>query len=220
MAWSNIRFWGLILQRSIQLQKINKSFAKKVLFTDLSYTFHQQVYHLTGQNGVGKSTLLRLIVGLDSPDSGTVVLNNNYAIRDHSVNAKRLFYVPDDLPIYPFLTGHEFLSWLATVRTKNTAEINQLLEQFELQAHAYTKISDMSYGTKKKFILSSALIGTPDFIILDEPLNGLDKKSQQVLFSLLAEKAAYCGVLLTTHHDVQLEQLNPIKVELLDRQLV
>ena len=78
----------------------------------------------------------------------------------------------------------------------------------------------MSYGTKKKFILSSALIGTPDFIILDEPLNGLDKKSQQVLFSLLAEKAAYCGVLLTTHHDVQLEQLNPIKVELLDRQLV
>lgn len=203
------------MEPSIELQKINKSFANKILFTDLSYTFHQRVYHLTGGNGAGKSTLLRLIVGLDSPDSGAVVLNNNYLVKDNSVHAKRLFYVPDDLPIYPFLTGYEFVSWLAKVRTKNIAEVNLLLERFELQAHAHTKIADMSFGTKKKFLLSSALIGQPDFIILDEPLNGLDQKSQQVLLELLQEKAVHCGIILTTHHDAHLGQLNPVKVEIL-----
>lgn len=186
---------------------------------DLSYSFQQRIYHLCGGNGVGKSTLLRLIVGLEPPDSGTIVLNNKYSIREHSINAKRLFYVPDDLAIYPFLTGYEFLSWLAQLRTKNTAEINQLLERFELDVHAHTKIADMSFGTKKKFLLSSALIGEPDFIILDEPFNGLDNKSQQVLLALLAEKASHCGILLTTHHDAHLERLNPIKVEVLAGQL-
>ena len=204
----------------IQLQKVNKSFANKVLFADLSYTFYQQIYHIIGKNGVGKSTLLRLIVGLDSPDSGAVVLNNEYSVMDYSVNAKRLFYVPDDLAIYPFLIGKELLSWLAKARTKNSDEIEVLLECLELEQHMNTKIADMSFGTKKKFLLSSALIGQPDFIILDEPLNGLDKKSQHMLLTLLQEKVTHCGILLTTHHDAHLDILNPIKTEVLKQRLV
>lgn len=204
---------------NIQLEKINKSFADKVLFADLSYTFQQQAYHIIGKNGAGKSTLLRLIVGLESPDEGSIVLNNKYLVTDNSVNAKRLFYVPDDLAIYPFLTGKELISWLSKIRTKNLEEVNQILERLELQQHLHTKISDMSFGTKKKFLLSSALIGQPDFIILDEPLNGLDKKSQQVVLTLLQEKAAQSGILLTSHHDAHLDMLNPIKIELLGNRL-
>lgn len=63
--------------------------------------------------------------------------------------------------------------------------MNQVIERLELQPHLNTRISDMSFGTKKKVLLSSALIGQPDFIILDEPLNGLDKKSQHALLMLL-----------------------------------
>lgn len=205
---------------SIQLQKVNKSFGNKVLFTNLSYTFQQQAYHIIGKNGAGKSTLLRLLVGLDAPDSGSVTLNNKYSVIDNSVNAKNLFYVPDDLAIYPFLTGKELLSWLAKARTNNVDETNQLLEQLELHPHLHTRISDMSFGTKKKFLLSSALIGQPDFIILDEPLNGLDKKSQQMLLKLLQEKITHCGIILTTHHDTHIDQLNPIKIEVLRHRLV
>lgn len=205
---------------SIQLQKVNKSFANKVLFANLSYTFRQKAYHIIGKNGAGKSTLLRLLVGLDAPDSGSIILNNKYSVTDNSVNAKNLFYVPDDLAIYPFLTGKELLSWLAKARTNNVDEINQLLERLELQPHLHTRVSDMSFGTKKKFLLSSALIGQPDFIILDEPLNGLDKKSQQMLLTLLQEKVADCGILLTTHHDDHLDLLNPIKIEVVEHHLV
>jgi ABC-type multidrug transport system ATPase subunit len=205
---------------SIQLQKLNKAFADKVLFINLSYTFHQKTYHIIGKNGTGKSTLLRLIVGLDVPDSGSITLNNRYSVNGNNINTKKLFYVPDDLAIYPFLTGKELLSWLAKARTDNVNEMNQLLEQLELQPHIQTRISDMSFGTKKKFLLSSALIGQPDFIILDEPLNGLDKKSQQMLLMLLQEKVAHCGIILTTHHDAHLDLLNPIKIEVVGHHLV
>lgn len=197
------------MANDIQLQKVNKAFADKILFTNLSYTFQQKVYHIIGKNGTGKSTLLRLLVGLDAPDSGSIILNN----------AKNLFYVPDDLAVYPFLTGKELLSWLAKARTNKVNEITQMIDQFELQPHLNTRISDMSFGTKKKFLLSSALIGHPNFIILDEPLNGLDKKSQQMLFMLLQEKATYCGIILTTHHDAHLDLLNPVKIEVFGHSL-
>lgn len=204
----------------IQLQNVNKAFADKVLFVNLSYTFQQQVYHIIGKNGTGKSTLLRLLVGLDVPDSGLITFNNQYSVTDDNVNVKNLFYVPDDLAVYPFLTGKEFLLWLAKARTNNVDEMNQILDRLELQPHLHTRISDMSFGTKKKFLLSSALIGQPDFIILDEPLNGLDKKSQQMLFMLLQEKAIHCGILFTTHYDAYFDALNPIKVEVAEHRLV
>jgi ABC-2 type transport system ATP-binding protein len=112
------------------------------------------------------------------------------------------------------------LYWLAKERTKNIDEIDPLLERFELHQHLNTTISDLSFGTKKKFLLCSALMGQHDFIILDEPLNGLDKQSQQVLFTLLQEKSNHCGILLTTHHDAHLDILSPTKAEVLKECLV
>lgn len=205
---------------NIQLNKMNKSFANNLLFSDLSYIFNQRVYHLVGKNGAGKSTLLRLLVGLDSPDSGSIALNNQYSMQKGKPHVKGLFYVPDDLAIYPFLTGEEFLFWITKARTSNLQEIHELIERFELQPHLKTAIVDMSFGTKKKFLLITALIGQPDFIILDEPLNGLDKNSQQVLLMLLKDKMTCCGIILTTHHEAHLDLLNPIKTQILDYRLV
>ncbi|MGQ3890902.1 ABC transporter ATP-binding protein [Legionella sp. CNM-4043-24] len=205
---------------NIQLHEVNKAFSNKVLFANLSYVFLQRTYHIIGNNGTGKSSLLRMLVGLDTPDSGSIILNHHYSAGDYSVNAKRLFYVPDDLAVYPFLTGIEFLSWLANARTNNAGDLDRILELFELQPHLNTRISSMSFGTKKKFLLCSALMGQPDFIILDEPLNGLDKKSQQTLLLLLQEKALHCGIILTTHHEAQLDLLNPVRVELTGQRLV
>ena len=93
------------MEISIHFENVDKSFNHKLIFSDLSFTFYKRNYHLIGKNGVGKSTLLRLIAGLDLPDSGSILINNHYAVGDSSLNAKRIFYIPDDLEIYPFLNN-------------------------------------------------------------------------------------------------------------------
>lgn len=203
------------MENSIQLININKSFSNKVVFSNLSYNFGQNNYHLIGKNGAGKSTLLRLIVGMDVIDSGAIIINGQ-----NNNNTKQIYYVPDDLEIYPFLTGDEFLSWIAKARFSTPNELNKVIEQLELKIYLNTSIADMSFGTKKKFLLASALIGSPDFIILDEPLNGLDKNSQQVLLSILKEKACNTGIIFSTHHDANIELLSPIKVQILNNKLI
>ena len=203
------------MEHSIQLININKSFSNKVVFSNLSYNFGQNNYHLIGKNGAGKSTLLRLIVGLDVIDSGSIIINGK-----NNTNTKQIYYVPDDLEIYPFLTGDEFLSWIAKARFSTSSELNKVIEQLELKIHLNTSIANMSFGTKKKFLLASALIGSPDFIILDEPLNGLDKNSQQVLLTILKEKSCSTGIIFSTHHDANIELLSPIKVQILNNKLI
>lgn len=188
-----------------------------MVFSDLSYRFDKHNYHLIGKNGSGKSTLLRLIVGLDVIDSGTIIINNGFYAQN---NKKQIYYVPDDLAIYPFLTGNEFLSWIAKARYTTTEELDKVINQFELKSHLNTSIANMSFGTKKKFLLASALIGQPDFIILDEPLNGLDKNSQQVLLSILKDKSCNAGIIFTTHHDVNIELLSPVKVQISNNKLI
>tara|TARA_R110002126_G_scaffold71743_1_gene179655 strand:+ start:8060 stop:8695 length:636 start_codon:yes stop_codon:yes gene_type:complete len=208
------------LEISIQFNEMNKSFENKKIFSDLSYSFYHRNYHLIGKNGSGKSTLLRMIAGLDSPDTGSIFVNNKRLVGGSNLNAKKIFYIPDDLAIYPFLTGKEFLSWIARARTSTPDEINEIIDRLGLNASQNTHIEDMSFGTKKKFLLASALIGQPEFIILDEPFNGLDKDSQYVLLSILKEKSNHSGIILTTHHDSNIDLLEPTKVEILKNKLV
>lgn len=202
------------MENSIRFNNVNKSFSNKVIFSDVSYDFCKKNYHLIGKNGVGKSTLLRLMVGLDSVDSGHITINNESRVGNDNYNAKRIYYVPDDLAVYPFLSGNEFFSWVAKARSSTINEMNDVIDRLELRVYLNTYIADMSFGTKKKFLLASALIGKPDFIILDEPLNGLDKHSQQVLLTVLKEKSCDSGLIFSTHHDSNIALLDPIRVQI------
>ena len=202
------------MENSIRFNNVNKSFSNKVIFSDVTYNFYKQNYHLIGKNGVGKSTLLRLMVGLDRVDSGHITINNDSQVGNDNNNAKRIYYVPDDLAVYPFLSGNEFFSWMAKARSSTINEMNDVIDRLELRVYLNTYIANMSFGTKKKFLLASALVGKPDFIILDEPLNGLDKHSQQVLLTVLKEKSCDSGLIFSTHHDSNIAVLDPIRVQI------
>lgn len=204
---------------NIQLTHVSKTYEHRQLLNNISYQFTKNIYHIIGSNGVGKSTLLRLLVGLELPDSGSVIINGHTEVSSHNLMAKNIYYVPDDLEVYPFLTGKEFLNWIAQARPTHSGEIENILECFYLNLHTNTKISNMSFGTKKKFLLASALIGTPDFIILDEPMNGLDQNCQHVLLTILTEKSKNSGLILTCHEEDKIAQLHPYKLQLSNQQL-
>ncbi len=163
-----------------------------------------EFYALLGPNGAGKTTSLRMIAGLLRPDAGSIAIFGIDALRT-PVEAKRVTaWVPDEPLIYDKLTPVEYLEFVAGLWqvappvAKRNAEA--LLDWLGLAAHARERCEGFSKGMRQKVALAGALVHDPRFIILDEPLTGLDAGSaRQVKDVLLDRVRGGCTVLMTTH---------------------
>ncbi|NOX87658.1 MAG: ABC transporter ATP-binding protein [Calditrichaeota bacterium] len=138
----------------------------------------EQITGLIGPNGAGKTSLIRVILGLIQEFSGEVRIQNHSAKKDRQWIKQHCGYAPEETHIFPYLTCREFLRLIATLRklSDSTAEkeIGFLIDLFEMREFCDTLIVDYSHGMRQKMILSSALLGQPDYLFIDEALNGLD----------------------------------------------
>lgn len=129
---------------------------------------------LLGPNGSGKTTCLRVLLGLVRAHMGKVSVFNQPAGSFHAF--ERLGFAPEDGTPPEYLTGHEYLTFVASERLiprpERELRVTELLEYFELPRKGI--IRSYSKGMKRKVVLAQAFLGNPDFLILDEPLNGLD----------------------------------------------
>ena len=163
----------------IELQGVGKTFRNGKGVFDVSLRIEPGVTGLLGRNGSGKTTTMRLIMGLLAPDSGTVLVDGNDLWKyDHIYTLKRqLGFLPNEDYFFARLTGRENLEYLSLLKT-GERDAYAALERFitELEADAFIDDSFDSYSTgmKKKVQLVAALIGNPANILLDEPHNGLD----------------------------------------------
>jgi ABC-2 type transport system ATP-binding protein len=160
---------------------------------------------LLGPNGAGKSTMMKTILGLLQPDAGEVfVFGRN--VRSDPVAVKRIVgYVPEAPSLYEFLTGAEYLDFVADMYGLppgvRAERLHQFLNGLELAGHEDSLISGYSQGMKQKVALIAALAHRPRLLVLDEPLNGLDPRSARVTKDLLRNLAHHegVGVLFSTH---------------------
>ena len=190
---------------AVNLENISKSFGtiQAVKNLDLQIVAGT-VFGFLGPNGSGKSTTMKMIMGLLKADSGKL---NVYGI-DASSNPwdvkKIVGYVPESPRLYDFLTGLEYLDFIADVygldaATKKT-RINEFLAAFDLENRENEMISGYSHGMQQKIAIIAALLHKPKLLILDEPLSGLDPKSARIVKDLI-HKLANEGVttILSTH---------------------
>lgn len=185
----------------LQLQKVSKSYGTQTVFRNISHRFAHGLFALQGPNGVGKSTLLAVLSGAESMDAGDVRVQGCSLRRDPIAAKQRLAYVPDECPVYPFLSGRRFLQFVAKVKgTEDFTMINELVAQFALEPHLDTRFDAMSLGTQKKFLLSAAWIGNPVVMLVDEPDNGLDAPSTDRLVAHYRAMADDRLVLFSTHN--------------------
>jgi ABC-2 type transport system ATP-binding protein len=168
-----------------------------------------QIFGLLGPNGSGKTTTIRIGLGIYVPDGGSVqVLGDNQplSVRD------RLGYLPEERGLYPRMRIDEQLAFLGTIRGLSLREAKRRaitwLERLGLGEKAKSQTNELSKGMQQKVQFAAAVIHEPDLVVLDEPFSGLDPVNTRLLKDLiLKEKARGATVVLSTHRMDQVEQM-------------
>lgn len=205
----------------ITLSHIFKSFRGRQVLRDISFEFSEGLHCVKGKNGVGKSTLIKVIAGVCEPDSGEVLLDGINLRTRATVAKRKLAYIPDSCPVYDFLSGKQFLDLVAQVKCCSVGATSlRLLDRFLLLKHLNTKIKDLSFGTKRKLMIAAASIGDPSVIVADEPSNGLDEHSLALVTEFLRTVAENGVVVFTSHDENYIAQCDPMLVDLIDGALV
>ncbi|NJD09362.1 MAG: ABC transporter ATP-binding protein [Gemmatimonadetes bacterium] len=163
-----------------------------------------ELFGFVGPNGAGKTSTIRMLVGVLRPTAGRITIAGKDMRRD-PVGAKRhIGYIPDRPSLYEKLTGAEFLRFVNGLWGREgvaaDARAAELLELFELGSWQDTLIESYSHGMRQRLLICSALVHSPDVIIVDEPMVGLDPRGARLIKDLLRAFAADGGtVFLSTH---------------------
>ena len=191
--------------QAVVLESVSKSFGRIQAVRNLNLEIEGgMVYGLLGPNGSGKSTTMKMVMGLVKPDLGRICVYGIDVRRDPMKVKKILGYVPETPCLYEFLTGLEYLDFIADIYGLDAgikkARIEESLEAFGLEGRENEMISGYSHGMKQKIALIAALLHKPKLLVLDEPLGGLDPKSARIVKNLI-HKLADDGVttIMSTH---------------------
>ncbi|HKR24546.1 MAG TPA: ABC transporter ATP-binding protein [Allosphingosinicella sp.] len=167
-----------------------------------------EVYGFLGPNGAGKSTTIRMLLGLIAPTAGTVRLFDRDLAVDPSV-LRRVGSLVDGGAFYPFLSGRRNLEVLAKTHGGGGERIDPLLDQVGLAKDAKRKVKGYSTGMRQRLGVAAALLGDPEIVILDEPVNGLDVAGIQEMRRLIRSLASDRGktVFLSSHLLSEVQQV-------------
>jgi len=184
----------------IRLEKISLSFGKRRILENVSFNVNKgEILGMLGPNGVGKSTLFNLIIGLIKPNFGSIVIDGenvlNYPISERTKKFK-IGYVPQYGGYFHDLTLLENLKAVSEILIQNkndrSAKIDELISKFELDAVLHVHAKFLSGGQKKKLVIALALMGDPKVLLLDECFAALDvltiKMLQELIVNLQTEK--------------------------------
>lgn len=189
----------------IRVDSLRKSYGHLVAVKGLSFEVQKgEILALLGPNGAGKSTTVSCIVGLQKPDSGTIVVDGLDVQRDAIAARSRIAYVPEVANLYEALTPDEYLTLRGRLfeMTEETirASIVRLLDGFGILGRQHDPMFGFSKGMTQKVVLSSALLTRPRVLVLDEPLSGLDVETTSVLKEVMREFARQGGSVLYCSH--------------------
>ncbi|HLK66141.1 MAG TPA: ABC transporter ATP-binding protein [Bryobacteraceae bacterium] len=195
----------------LDVRRLTKKYRHRAVVDEVTFTVPPgEVTGYLGPNGSGKSTTVKMLAGLLPATSGQILWNGS-DIRHDLIGYKRsLGYVPEEAYVYPHLTGLEHLELIGRLRQLPerlvTRRANELLRLLWLHEHRYAPISSYSKGMKQRVLIAGALLHDPEFLIFDEPLNGLDITSAALLHELISELSRRGKTILYISHVLEITE--------------
>ncbi|MGL4450023.1 MAG: ABC transporter ATP-binding protein [Sarcina sp.] len=189
----------------IEIKNFTKKFESKVAVNNLSLKVENgELFSFIGHNGAGKTTTIKAMVGINTVEEGDIILNDT-SIKTSPLAAKKKFaYIPDNPDIYEGLTGSQYLNFISDMFEVNTEDRNRIIKEyatlFEIDKDLNSLISSYSHGMKQKLVIISALVHSPEIMILDEPFVGLDPKAALQVKNILREFCDKGGIVFLTSH--------------------
>ncbi|WP_319480234.1 ABC transporter ATP-binding protein [uncultured Draconibacterium sp.] len=171
---------------------------------DISLKVGNGMFGILGPNGAGKSSLMKTIVGLQKPSSGSILFNDIDIINNPGYIKKSLGFLPQDFGVYPKISAYNLLNHIALLkgvkdRVERKSQIQYLLNKVNLWDFRNKEVHTFSGGMKQRFGVAQALLGNPKIIIVDEPTAGLDPAERNRFNALLNDISTEVIVILSTH---------------------
>ena len=195
----------------LQISNLTKTYGDKKAVDDL--TLHIQpgeIYGFIGHNGAGKTTTIKSCCGILQFDEGEILIDG-ISIKDDPIACKKqLAYIPDNPDLYEFMSGMQFLNFVADIfevsAVERTSRIKKYADLLGLTDDLGQSIASYSHGMKQKLAIISALIHEPKLIIMDEPFVGLDPKASHQLKQLMREICDNGGAIFFSTHVLEVAE--------------
>lgn len=206
---------------AISIQDLTKEFGSKTVIHPTNLTIAPgKIYTLIGPNGTGKTTLIKMLVGLLSPTTGEIRIFGNDIVKDPT-EAKKIFsYISDDPSAYEYLTGYEFIALTGNLRGMSKHDIEQRMKVvetlFPIKDILTQSMAYYSRGNRQKVALLAALLSEPKILFIDEPIVGLDPTSMDTFGKTLQDFKAKNGTVFFSTHTLQFADIYADYVYVMD----
>ena len=195
----------------IVLKNVTKKYKNKEVLSHLNFEFDNKIYAFIGHNGSGKSTLMRIITGLIEPTQGEVIFYQNDKIIDYK--KVKFGYLSQEFNAFKEFTVYEQLEYFAIMKKINkkvySNEIKKVLVEVNLWENKDVKCKNLSGGMIRRLGIAQTLLGSPDVIILDEPVVGLDPDERMRFMEIIKSIQLDIPIIFSTHIIDDISSLSP-----------
>lgn len=195
----------------LKINNLIKKYGDKVAVNNLSlHIAPGEIYGFIGHNGAGKTTTLKSIAGILDYDSGEILIDGKSAKSEPLACKAVTAYIPDNPDIYDFMTGIQYLNFIADVfkvsDSERSSRISEYAKMFEIEDSLNDLIGTYSHGMKQKLVIISALIHSPKLIMMDEPFVGLDPKATHQLKQIMRNICDNGGAIFFSTHVLEVAE--------------
>lgn len=171
---------------------------------DVSFRVEKgEILGFLGPNGAGKSTTMRMITGFIPPSSGTAEIGGHDVLADPISARKKLGYLPENAPVYPDMTVFSYLNFCAEIRgfkgKDRKKRVEDTIQKCFLSGVEHQAVSTLSKGYKQRVCFAQSIIHDPEYLIMDEPTDGLDPNQKHEVRLMIREMSVDKAIILSTH---------------------